>query len=156
MILSLFLLSWNRKGEKFWGSCQYHLLLLCYFTLGIVLNGSLSLITSVQCSLAVLFCGNLAGRPQGGVLHVHGNVKDSEEDSWSLYVIQSIREIAISEGIICLGFKHNLLLAPEICTFLDHSIFIHWHLYLHRFRTFISMLPMATNLSSHNLLPPVA
>ncbi|XP_031505706.1 tRNA wybutosine-synthesizing protein 2/3/4 [Nymphaea colorata] len=37
-------------------------------------------------------------KPQGGVLHVHGNVKDSEEDSWSLYVVQSIQEIAKSEG----------------------------------------------------------
>ncbi|KAF3796766.1 tRNA wybutosine-synthesizing protein 2/3/4 [Nymphaea thermarum] len=37
-------------------------------------------------------------KPQGGVLHVHGNVKDSEEDSWSLYVVQSLQEIAKSEG----------------------------------------------------------
>lgn len=34
----------------------------------------------------------------GGVLHVHGNVKDSEEGSWLEHVLKSIQEISISEG----------------------------------------------------------
>lgn len=33
------------------------------------------------------------------MLHVHGNVNDSEEFSWSEYVVDSIRSIAQSEGI---------------------------------------------------------
>ncbi|KAI3948825.1 hypothetical protein MKX01_022239 [Papaver californicum] len=35
---------------------------------------------------------------EGGMLHVHGNVKDSEETSWSEYVAKSISDIAISKG----------------------------------------------------------
>lgn len=34
------------------------------------------------------------------MLHVHGNVKDSEEDSWAKHVSESISEIAKSDGII--------------------------------------------------------
>ncbi|XP_031253784.1 tRNA wybutosine-synthesizing protein 2/3/4 isoform X1 [Pistacia vera] len=37
-------------------------------------------------------------RTEGGTLHVHGNVKDSEESSWSEHVSKSIYEIAASEG----------------------------------------------------------
>ncbi|XP_044495394.1 tRNA wybutosine-synthesizing protein 2/3/4 isoform X2 [Mangifera indica] len=37
-------------------------------------------------------------RTEGGTLHVHGNVKDSEESSWSEYVSKSIHEIAATEG----------------------------------------------------------
>lgn len=34
------------------------------------------------------------------MLHVHGNVKDSEESTWSEHVSNSINEIAKSEGNI--------------------------------------------------------
>lgn len=37
-------------------------------------------------------------RDEGGILHIHGNVKDSEEHVWTNYVSQSIQEIARSEG----------------------------------------------------------
>ncbi|GKV16010.1 hypothetical protein SLEP1_g26722 [Rubroshorea leprosula] len=37
-------------------------------------------------------------RNQGGILHVHGNVKDSEERLWADHVLKSIYEIAKSEG----------------------------------------------------------
>ncbi|GAB2244817.1 hypothetical protein Droror1_Dr00000310 [Drosera rotundifolia] len=37
-------------------------------------------------------------RPKGGVLHVHGNAKDSEEDVWIKHVAETILEIAKSEG----------------------------------------------------------
>lgn len=33
------------------------------------------------------------------MLHIHGNVKDSEEGSWVEHVSNSISEIAKSEGI---------------------------------------------------------
>ncbi|XP_021766875.1 tRNA wybutosine-synthesizing protein 2/3/4-like [Chenopodium quinoa] len=37
-------------------------------------------------------------RCEGGTLHIHGNVKDSEENQWTLHVMDSISEIAKSEG----------------------------------------------------------
>lgn len=37
------------------------------------------------------------------MLHVHGNVKDSEEDLWGAHVSKSILEIARSEGKLLLG-----------------------------------------------------
>lgn len=37
-------------------------------------------------------------RDEGGILHIHGNVKDSEEHIWTNHVSQSIQEIARSEG----------------------------------------------------------
>ncbi|RWW09644.1 hypothetical protein BHE74_00043691 [Ensete ventricosum] len=37
-------------------------------------------------------------RAEGGILHVHGNVNDSEESSWLEYVVKSISNIACSEG----------------------------------------------------------
>ncbi|CAN4105808.1 unnamed protein product [Withania somnifera] len=39
-------------------------------------------------------------RDEGGVLHIHGNVKDSEENTWTNYVSQTIQEIAKSKGHI--------------------------------------------------------
>lgn len=33
------------------------------------------------------------------MLHIHGNVKDSEEGSWAEHVLNSISEIAKSEGM---------------------------------------------------------
>lgn len=39
-------------------------------------------------------------RPEGGVLHVHGNVKDSEEDSWLENLTLSIKTFALNEGYI--------------------------------------------------------
>lgn len=36
-------------------------------------------------------------------MHIHGNVKDSEEASWTQYVSQSIQEIAHSEGSLLLN-----------------------------------------------------
>ncbi|KAJ4828742.1 hypothetical protein Tsubulata_025157 [Turnera subulata] len=37
-------------------------------------------------------------RNEGGMLHVHGNVKDSEESLWTKHVVRSMEEIAKSEG----------------------------------------------------------
>ncbi|XP_022926928.1 tRNA wybutosine-synthesizing protein 2/3/4 [Cucurbita moschata] len=37
-------------------------------------------------------------RIEGGTLHVHGNVKDSEEELWTQHLLHSITEIAKSEG----------------------------------------------------------
>ncbi|XP_051125292.1 tRNA wybutosine-synthesizing protein 2/3/4 isoform X2 [Andrographis paniculata] len=37
-------------------------------------------------------------RDEGGMLHIHGNVKDREEVSWATHVVQSISSIAKSEG----------------------------------------------------------
>lgn len=34
------------------------------------------------------------------MLHVHGNVKDSEEALWTEHVLRSMDELARSEGII--------------------------------------------------------
>ncbi|KAK1326195.1 tRNA wybutosine-synthesizing protein 2/3/4 [Acorus calamus] len=39
-------------------------------------------------------------RPEGGILHVHGNVNDSEEVAWSEYVNKTISNISKTEGII--------------------------------------------------------
>ncbi|KAJ0983059.1 hypothetical protein J5N97_011314 [Dioscorea zingiberensis] len=35
----------------------------------------------------------------GGMLHIHGNVIDSEESSWLEYVVKTITNIAKSEGL---------------------------------------------------------
>lgn len=43
-------------------------------------------------------CWNQICRSVGGTLHVHGNVKDSEEEQWSQHLLHSITEIAKSEG----------------------------------------------------------
>ncbi|PON43912.1 BTB-kelch protein [Parasponia andersonii] len=43
--------------------------------------------------------GVKALRSEGGMLHIHGNVKDSEEGSWAEHVSNSISEIAKSEGL---------------------------------------------------------
>uniref|UniRef100_A0A2P2KSH5 tRNA(Phe) (4-demethylwyosine(37)-C(7)) aminocarboxypropyltransferase n=1 Tax=Rhizophora mucronata TaxID=61149 RepID=A0A2P2KSH5_RHIMU len=37
-------------------------------------------------------------RKEGGVLHVHGNAKDTEESEWSEHIIRSFDQIARSEG----------------------------------------------------------
>ncbi|KAK9022971.1 hypothetical protein V6N11_003207 [Hibiscus sabdariffa] len=37
-------------------------------------------------------------RSEGGILHVHGNVKDTEEEWWTNHVSKSISEIARAEG----------------------------------------------------------
>lgn len=37
-------------------------------------------------------------RSEGGMLHVHGNVKDSQESLWTAHILKSIDEIARSEG----------------------------------------------------------
>ncbi|KVH89619.1 Kelch-type beta propeller [Cynara cardunculus var. scolymus] len=37
-------------------------------------------------------------RSNGGMMHVHGNVKDKEEESWTKQVSKSIKEISRSEG----------------------------------------------------------
>lgn len=55
--------------------------------LGLIPTSENSWVTAVQ-----------ALRSEGGTLHVHGNVKDSEENSWAEHVSKSIYEIARSEG----------------------------------------------------------
>ncbi|XP_077243642.1 met-10+ like family protein / kelch repeat-containing protein isoform X3 [Tasmannia lanceolata] len=55
----------------------------------------LGLLQSSECSWPAAV---RALRPEGGILHVHGNVKDTEEGLWSEYVTKSINSIAKSEG----------------------------------------------------------
>ncbi|KAG9454033.1 hypothetical protein H6P81_006937 [Aristolochia fimbriata] len=55
----------------------------------------LGLLPSSECSWVT---GVKALRTEGGVLHVHGNVKDSDEGSWADTVAESINNIAKSEG----------------------------------------------------------
>lgn len=42
--------------------------------------------------------GVRALRDKGGILHIHDNVKDSEEPTWAEHVVRSILEISKSEG----------------------------------------------------------
>lgn len=53
-------------------------------------------------------------RKEGGILHVHGNAKDSEEYQWTDHVSKSIYEIARSEGII---FSSLILKISELHIF---------------------------------------
>ncbi|XP_027919377.1 tRNA wybutosine-synthesizing protein 2/3/4 [Vigna unguiculata] len=55
--------------------------------LGLIPSSELSWVTAVR-----------ALRREGGVLHVHGNTKDSEESQWIDHVAKSINDIARSEG----------------------------------------------------------
>ncbi|GFP91985.1 tRNA wybutosine-synthesizing protein 2/3/4, partial [Phtheirospermum japonicum] len=55
----------------------------------------LGLIPSSECSWATAV---RALRNEGGMLHIHGNVKDTEEDLWNNRVVQSISDISKSEG----------------------------------------------------------
>lgn len=41
-------------------------------------------------------------RVDGGVLHIHGNVNDSDEVRWLDNVVESISSIATAHGIVCL------------------------------------------------------
>ena len=34
----------------------------------------------------------------GGMLHIHGNVKDTEEQQWVQYVLLSVKSLAEKEG----------------------------------------------------------
>lgn len=55
----------------------------------------LGLLPSSECSWVTAV---RALRKEGGILHVHGNAKDSEEYQWTDHVSKSIYEIARSEG----------------------------------------------------------
>ncbi|KAK7264475.1 hypothetical protein RJT34_32084 [Clitoria ternatea] len=55
----------------------------------------LGLLPSSECSWVTAV---RALRREGGILHVHGNTKDSEECHWTEHVAKSIYEIARSEG----------------------------------------------------------
>lgn len=57
----------------------------------------LGLLPSSECSWRTAV---RALRAQGGLLHIHGNVKDSEEKSWLEYIVESIGCIAESEGLL--------------------------------------------------------
>ncbi|KAG8385740.1 hypothetical protein BUALT_Bualt03G0076600 [Buddleja alternifolia] len=57
----------------------------------------LGLIPSSECSWVTAV---RALRDEGGMLHIHGNVKDTEEGSWTNHVLQSISDISKSEGHI--------------------------------------------------------
>ncbi|XP_074579781.1 tRNA wybutosine-synthesizing protein 2/3/4 [Curcuma longa] len=64
---------------------------------GVANRVCLGLLPSSECSWDVAV---RALRHEGGILHVHGNVKDCEEDSWSDHVVQSISSIAQAEGLL--------------------------------------------------------
>ncbi|XP_072956456.1 tRNA wybutosine-synthesizing protein 2/3/4 [Typha angustifolia] len=57
----------------------------------------LGLLPSSECSWVTAV---RALRVGGGILHVHGNVNDSEESSWIDYVVRSISGISESEGLL--------------------------------------------------------
>lgn len=56
-------------------------------SLGLIPSSEASWVTAVK-----------ALRNSGGIMHVHGNVKDTEEESWTDRVAKSIAEIAKTEG----------------------------------------------------------
>ncbi|XP_042377401.1 tRNA wybutosine-synthesizing protein 2/3/4-like isoform X2 [Zingiber officinale] len=64
---------------------------------GVANRVCLGLLPSSECSWDVAV---RALRHEGGILHVHGNVKDCEEDSWLDHVVKSISNIAHSEGLL--------------------------------------------------------
>ncbi|XP_078437023.1 met-10+ like family protein / kelch repeat-containing protein isoform X1 [Wolffia australiana] len=55
----------------------------------------LGLIPSSECSWLTAV---RALRPEGGVLHIHGNVNDSEETVWAEFVVKSVDRMAKEEG----------------------------------------------------------
>ncbi|XP_011096065.1 tRNA wybutosine-synthesizing protein 2/3/4 [Sesamum indicum] len=55
----------------------------------------LGLLPSSECSWVTAV---RALRDEGGMLHIHGNAKDTEEGLWTKHVVQSISDIAKSEG----------------------------------------------------------
>ncbi|GER44932.1 tRNA wybutosine-synthesizing protein 2/3/4 [Striga asiatica] len=55
----------------------------------------LGLLPSSECSWVTAV---RALRDEGGILHIHGNVKDTEEGLWTNRVVQSISDIAKCEG----------------------------------------------------------
>ncbi|KAG6419025.1 hypothetical protein SASPL_121233 [Salvia splendens] len=62
---------------------------------GVAHRVCLDLIPSSECSWETAVA---ALRDEGGVLHVHGNVKDTEEGQWTNHVIEMISEISKSQG----------------------------------------------------------
>ncbi|XP_057764888.1 tRNA wybutosine-synthesizing protein 2/3/4 isoform X2 [Salvia miltiorrhiza] len=62
---------------------------------GVAHRVCLGLIPSSECSWATAVT---ALRDEGGVLHIHGNVKDTEEGVWTNHVVEKISEISKSEG----------------------------------------------------------
>ncbi|CAL9096891.1 unnamed protein product [Musa acuminata var. zebrina] len=72
---------------------------------GVANRVCLGLLPSSECSWNVAV---RALRAEGGILHVHGNVNDSEESSWLEYVVKSISNIACSEGLLWDVSIHNL------------------------------------------------
>ncbi|KAH6787777.1 Met-10+ like family protein / kelch repeat-containing protein [Perilla frutescens var. hirtella] len=62
---------------------------------GVAHRVCLGLIPSSECSWVT---GVTALRDEGGVLHIHGNVKDTEEGPWAKHVAQTISEIVESQG----------------------------------------------------------
>ncbi|KAL0363221.1 UNVERIFIED_CONTAM: tRNA wybutosine-synthesizing protein 2/3/4 [Sesamum calycinum] len=55
----------------------------------------LGLLPSSECSWVTAV---RALRDEGGMLHIHGNAKDTEEGLWTKHVVQSISDIVKSEG----------------------------------------------------------
>lgn len=55
-------------------------------------------------SLPISFSLNQRCRREGGILHVHGNTRDSEESQWIDHVSKSIYDIARSEGRIIIFY----------------------------------------------------
>ncbi|KAI3456455.1 hypothetical protein Pfo_013118 [Paulownia fortunei] len=62
---------------------------------GVAHRVCLGLLPSSECSWVTAV---RALRDEGGMLHIHGNVKDTEEVLWTNHVVQSISDIAKSEG----------------------------------------------------------
>ncbi|XP_073302824.1 tRNA wybutosine-synthesizing protein 2/3/4 [Primulina huaijiensis] len=56
----------------------------------------LGLLPSSECSWVTAV---EALRDEGGILHIHGNVKDTGESSWTNHVVHSISDIAKSQGL---------------------------------------------------------
>ncbi|KAL8151209.1 hypothetical protein V2J09_021017 [Rumex salicifolius] len=62
---------------------------------GVANRVCLGLIPSSECSWLTAV---RALRDEGGILHIHGNVKDTEESQWTNQVLESISQMAKSEG----------------------------------------------------------
>ncbi|KAK3127155.1 hypothetical protein QOZ80_7AG0569120 [Eleusine coracana subsp. coracana] len=63
---------------------------------GVADRVSLGLLPSSECSWATAVA---ALRVEGGILHIHGNVNDSDETSWLEHVVESISNVARAHGL---------------------------------------------------------
>ncbi|KAL6567498.1 hypothetical protein OROGR_001166 [Orobanche gracilis] len=73
----------------------------------------LGLLPSSECSWVAAV---RALRDEGGMLHIHGNAKDIEEVLWTNHVVESISDIAKSEGSLLGGFSGSCRKSKMVCS----------------------------------------